>query len=73
MSLRDHIVSRSADFTWKLFQGVNTRIPEGHSIYPDWAAAPLLKSYERSTPPLGYPRETDSLLSSVFCSSTLVL
>ncbi len=61
MSLRDHIVSRSADFTWKLFQVVNSRIPEGHPIYPGLVPAPLLKIYERSTPPLGYPRETHSL------------
>ena len=28
---------------------------------PSWAPGPLPKSYERTRPPLGYPRETDSL------------
>ena len=43
------------------FQSVNQRLPEGESIRPNWAPGPLLKSYERSAPPLGFPRETDSL------------
>ena len=34
---------------------------EGEAIRPNWAPGPLLKSYERSAPPLGFPRETDSL------------
>lgn len=54
-------VSKLADIGWKTFQAVNTVLPEGKSIQPDWAAEPLLKSYERSAPPLGFPRETDSL------------
>ena len=54
-------VSKLADIGWKAFQAVNTVLPEGKSIQPDWAAEPLLKSYERSAPPLGFPRETDSL------------
>ena len=54
-------VSKMADLGWKAFQAVNKAIPEGHSIQPAWAAEPLLKSYERSAPPLGFPRETDSL------------
>src|SRR5689334_12898002 len=54
-------VSKAADLGWKAFQAVNKAIPEGQSIQPAWAAEPLLKSYERSAPPLGFPRETDSL------------
>jgi len=54
-------VSKMADLGWKAFQAVNRSIPEGESIKPAWAAEPLLKSYERSAPPLGFPRETDSL------------
>ena len=46
---------------WKAFQAVNTRLPEGEAIRPAWAPGPLLKSYERTSPPLGFPRETDSL------------
>ena len=54
-------VSKMADLGWKAFQAVNTVLPEGKSIQPAWAAEPLLKSYERTAPPLGFPRETDSL------------
>ncbi|HMJ09254.1 MAG TPA: hypothetical protein VK468_09625, partial [Pyrinomonadaceae bacterium] len=54
-------VSKMADLGWKAFQAVNKAIPEGESITPAWAAEPLLKSYERTAPPLGFPRETDSL------------
>ncbi len=55
------LVSNISDTAWKLFQAVNTRLPEGASVHPKWAAEPLLKSYERTAPPLGFPRETDSL------------
>jgi 7,8-dihydro-6-hydroxymethylpterin dimethyltransferase len=54
-------ISKAADLGWKAFQAVNTALPEGKSIKPAWAAEPLLKSYERTAPPLGFPRETDSL------------
>ena len=57
-------VSKMADLGWKAFQAVNKAIPEGESIQPSWAAEPLLKSYERTAPPLGFPRETDSLCPS---------
>ena len=55
------IVSTLSDVAWKAFQSVNKRLPEGEAIRPNWAPGPLLKSYERSAPPLGFPRETDSL------------
>ncbi len=51
----------AANLAWKSFQAVNTRLPEGQPFQPKWAPRPLLKSYERSKPPLGVPRETDSL------------
>src|SRR5918994_3992292 len=57
-------VSKLADIGWKAFQAVNTALPEGQAVQPKWAAEPLLKSYERSAPPLGFPRETDSLCPS---------
>jgi uncharacterized radical SAM superfamily Fe-S cluster-containing enzyme len=46
---------------WNAFQAVNTRLPENESLHPGWAPAPLLKSRERTKPPLGWPRQTDSL------------
>ena len=54
-------VSKMADIGWKAFQAVNRSLPESDAITPKWAAEPLLKSYERTAPPLGFPRETDSL------------
>jgi uncharacterized radical SAM superfamily Fe-S cluster-containing enzyme len=55
------IVSTLSDVAWKAFQTVNQRLPEGEAIRPKWAPGPLLKSYQRTSPPLGFPRETDSL------------
>ena len=54
-------VSAMADIGWKAFQAVNKALPESEAITPKWAAEPLLKSYERTPPPLGFLRETDSL------------
>ena len=59
--LMNRVVHGAADTAWRLFQAVNTRLPEGKPFQPVWAPAPLLKSYERTMPPLGFPRETDSL------------
>ncbi|MCA1631070.1 MAG: radical SAM protein [Acidobacteria bacterium] len=55
------LVSNLSDVAWKVFQSVNRALPEGKAIHPKWAPEPLLKSYERTAPPLGFPRETDSL------------
>jgi uncharacterized radical SAM superfamily Fe-S cluster-containing enzyme len=55
------LLSNISSMAWKAFQTVNRRLPEGEAIRPNWAPGPLLKSYERSAPPLGFPRETDSL------------
>ncbi|MBA3441323.1 MAG: radical SAM protein [Pyrinomonadaceae bacterium] len=55
------LLSNVSDVAWKAFQSINQRLPEGGAIRPKWAPGPLLKSYERTAPPLGFPRETDSL------------
>jgi uncharacterized radical SAM superfamily Fe-S cluster-containing enzyme len=55
------VLSGLSNAAWRAFQAINTRLPEGASLHPKWAAEPLLKSYERTAPPLGFPRETDSL------------
>ncbi len=49
------------ELAWKAFQAVNTRVPASPAPTPAWAPGPPLKSHQRSRPPLGYPRETDSL------------
>ena len=55
------IVSELSGLTWKLFQALNTRIGEGELPTPQWAPGRMLKSHERTAPPLGLPRVTDSL------------
>ena len=45
-------VSRTSNLLWKAFQAVNRRIPEGELPAPKWASGKLLKSYERTAPPL---------------------
>jgi uncharacterized radical SAM superfamily Fe-S cluster-containing enzyme len=49
-----------AKAAWAVFQRVN-RIHQNPSFKPKWADKPLLKSHEKAKPPLGWPRETDSL------------
>jgi 7,8-dihydro-6-hydroxymethylpterin dimethyltransferase len=49
-----------ANVLWPLVRAYNTRF-ERPSPHPKWAPAPLLKGRERTFPPLGWPRETDSL------------
>jgi uncharacterized radical SAM superfamily Fe-S cluster-containing enzyme len=50
-------VARAA---WFVFERVN-RIRPNPSFTPKWSDRPLLKSYEKVKPPLGWPRTTDSL------------
>ena len=50
----------AARLLWPVFQAVNRRF-EGKPFHPAWAPAPLLKSRERTSPQLGWPRTTDSL------------
>ena len=53
-------VSQFADVAWRGLQVINRRFTPG-SFQPAWAPAPLQKSWERTSPALGWPRETDSL------------
>ena len=45
---------------WVVFERLN-RISQNPSFTPKWSDKPLLKSYQKVKPPLGWPRETDSL------------
>jgi uncharacterized radical SAM superfamily Fe-S cluster-containing enzyme len=56
-----HSLQQIGELAWRAFQAVNTRVPPSESAARPWAPGPLLKSHQRSRPPLGYPRETDSL------------
>lgn len=45
---------------WAVFSRLN-KISPNDSFTPRWSDKPLLKSYQKEKPPLGWPRTTDSL------------
>ncbi|HEY7354071.1 MAG TPA: radical SAM protein, partial [Terriglobales bacterium] len=53
-------VTYGAKGTWFVFDRLN-RIKPNPAPTPKWSDKPLLKSYQKSKPPLGWPRSTDSL------------
>src|SRR6476619_2437125 len=53
-------VVTAAKGAWVVFDGLN-RVKPNPSPTPKWSDKPLLKSYEKTKPPLGWPRTTDSL------------
>src|SRR5882672_2158853 len=53
-------LSIAANGAWVVFNGLN-KINQRPSFIPKWSDKPLLKSYEKTKPPLGWPRVTDSL------------
>jgi uncharacterized radical SAM superfamily Fe-S cluster-containing enzyme len=50
----------AAKGAWAVFDRLN-RISPNPGFTPKWSDKPLLKSYEKEKPPLGWPRATDSL------------
>src|SRR6266851_3619350 len=53
-------LSIAANGAWVVFNNFN-KINQRPAFTPKWSDKPLLKSYEKTKPPLGWPRETDSL------------
>jgi uncharacterized radical SAM superfamily Fe-S cluster-containing enzyme len=53
-------VTVAAKGAWVVFDKLNSINPNP-SFTPKWSDKPLLKSYQKSKPPLGWPRSTDSL------------
>src|SRR6476661_6939025 len=53
-------LSITANGAWAVFNTLN-QINQRPSFIPKWSDKPLLKSYEKTKPPLGWPRVTDSL------------
>jgi uncharacterized radical SAM superfamily Fe-S cluster-containing enzyme len=53
-------VTIAAKGAWAVFDKFNSINPNP-SFTPKWSDKPLLKSYQKSKPPLGWPRSTDSL------------
>jgi uncharacterized radical SAM superfamily Fe-S cluster-containing enzyme len=50
----------AAGVLWAAFERLN-RIKRNPGFTPQWSDKPLLKSWEKQRPPLGWPRTTDSL------------
>jgi len=60
----EHAVTALARKAWPLFEGSLFDQPEDSTqprMTPKWAPAPLPRASERTKPPLGWPRTTDSL------------
>src|SRR6476660_9444586 len=53
-------VTLAAKGAWAVFDRLN-RIKPNAAFTPNWSELPLQKSWQKVKPPLGWPRETDSL------------
>src|SRR5690242_3597984 len=56
----ERAVAIGANGVWQVFDRLN-QIKQNPSFTPKWSDKPLLKSYQKAKPPLGWPCETDSL------------
>jgi uncharacterized radical SAM superfamily Fe-S cluster-containing enzyme len=56
----DYVVCKTAGITFDTIQILNKYNPNPN-FTPKWSDKPLLKSWEKSKPTLGWPRQTDSL------------
>ena len=56
----DWVICKAAAITFDGIQYFNKRNPNP-SVTPQWSDKPLLKSWEKTKPTLGFPRQTDSL------------
>jgi uncharacterized radical SAM superfamily Fe-S cluster-containing enzyme len=56
----EKVMTYGARGAWAVFDKLNS-IKQNPSFTPKWSDKPLLKSYQKSKPPLGWPRTTDSL------------
>src|ERR1700757_2824464 len=56
----ERTLTYAAKGAWVVFDKLNS-IKPNPSFTPKWSDKPLLKSYQKSKPPLGWPRATDSL------------
>jgi 7,8-dihydro-6-hydroxymethylpterin dimethyltransferase len=54
---KNYYVARAA---WTAFDALNA-VKRNEAFTPAWSEKPLLKSWQKVKPPLGWPRETDSL------------
>ncbi|MEQ1946256.1 MAG: radical SAM protein [Bryobacteraceae bacterium] len=56
----EKVISIAANAAWHVYDAINSISPNP-SFTPKWSDKPLLKSWEKQKPTLGWPRETDSL------------
>src|SRR5476649_2713880 len=56
----EKLMTYAARGAWAVFERAN-RIKPAAAFTPNWSDKPLLKSWEKTKPPLGWPRTTDSL------------
>jgi 7,8-dihydro-6-hydroxymethylpterin dimethyltransferase len=56
----EKVFTSAAALAWLAFERIN-RIAPNPAFTPKWSDKPLLKSWEKKKPPLGWPRATDSL------------
>ncbi len=56
----EKLVTTGAKGAWVVFDAVN-QFKQNPSFTPTWSDKPLLKSWQKTKPPLGWPRQTDSL------------
>ena len=54
-------VTVAAGVAWPLMQRFNAALPETAPFKPRWSDKPIPRKAERTKPPLGWPRQTDSL------------
>jgi len=56
----EKVLTYGAKGAWAVFEKINSIKPRP-SFTPNWSDKPILKSWEKTKPPLGWPRSTDSL------------
>jgi uncharacterized radical SAM superfamily Fe-S cluster-containing enzyme len=56
----EKVLTYGAKGAWAIFEKINGIKPRP-SFTPNWSDKPILKSWEKTKPPLGWPRSTDSL------------
>ena len=54
-------LTKAAAGMWNAVQYFNAKKAPNPSFTPNWSEKPMLKTWEKSKPPLGWPRQTDSL------------
>src|SRR5260221_177516 len=56
----EKVLTYGAKGAWSVLEKINSIKPRP-SFTPNWSDKPILKSWEKTKPPLGWPRSTDSL------------